>query len=101
MSADPLGKEADAHMVDDAYGLAIKDGADLEVALEFTKGLFDFEKVFVVALDVCGVGPVVEVFVGIELLEGTSGLAGDFLVVGLGALGGGGELGESPGAPCS
>lgn len=34
-----------------------------------------------------------EVFVGFELLEGASGLAGDFLGVGLGALGGG-EFGE-------
>jgi hypothetical protein len=101
----------------------------LEVALEFAKGFFDFEKVFVVALDLRGVGPVDgevcveeipsvvgglggdgvllafplenagivdtigEVFVGFELLEGASGLAGDFLGVGLGALGGG-ELGE-------
>jgi len=37
-------------MVDDAFGLAVEDGADLEVALEFAKGFFDFEKVFVVAL---------------------------------------------------
>jgi hypothetical protein len=116
-------------MVDDAFGLAMEDGADLEVALEFAKGFFDFEKVFVVALDLRSVGPgdgevgveeiptvvggfggdgvllalpledagvvdaVGEVFVGFELLEGASGLAGDFLGVGLGALGGG-ELGE-------
>lgn len=128
--ADPVGQEADAHVVDDALGLAMEDGADLEVALEFAKGFFDFEKVFVVALDLRGVGPVDgevcveeipsvvgglggdgvllafplenagivdtigEVFVGFELLEGASGLAGDFLGVGLGALGGG-ELGES------
>jgi len=116
-------------MVDDAFGLAMEDGADLEVALEFAKGFFDFEKVFVVALDLRGIGPVDgevgveeipsvvgglggdsvllafpledagvvdavgEVFVGFELLEGASGLAGDFLCVGLAALGGG-ELGE-------
>jgi hypothetical protein len=119
--ADPVGQEADEHMVDDAFGLAMEDGADLEVALEFTKGFFDFEKVFVVALDLRSVGPgdgevgveeiptvvggfggdgvllalpleeagvvdaVGEVFVGFELLEGASGLVGDFL---------GGELGE-------
>ena len=127
--ADPIGQEADAHMIDDAFGLAMEDGANLEVALEFAKGFFDFEKVFVVALDLRGIGPVdgevgveeipsvvsglggdgvlfafpledacvidaiSEVFVGFELLEGASGLAGDFLGVGLGALGGG-ELGE-------
>ena len=127
--ADPVGQEADAHVVDDAFGLAMEDGADLEVALEFAKGFFDFEKVFVVALDLRGIGPVDgevgveeipavvgglggdgvllafpledagvvdavgEVFVGFELLEGASGLAGDFLGVGLGALGVG-ELGE-------
>ena len=127
--ADPIGQEADAHVVDDALGLAMEDGADLEVALEFAKGFFDFEKVFLVALDLRGVGAVYgevgveeiptvvgglggdsvlfafplddagvvdavgEVFVGFELLEGASGLAGDFLGVGLGALGGG-ELGE-------
>ena len=28
---------------------------DLEVALEFAKGFFDFKKVFVVVLDLCGV----------------------------------------------
>ena len=49
--ADPVGEEADADMVDDAFGLAMEDRADLEVALEFAKGFFDFEKVFVVALD--------------------------------------------------
>ena len=127
--ADPVGQEADAHVVDDAFGLAMEHGADLEVALEFAEGFFDFEEVFVVALDLGGVGPVDgevgvkeiptvggslggdgvlfafplkdagivdavgEVFVGFELLEGASGLAGDFLGVGLGALGGG-ELGE-------
>ena len=41
--ADPVGQETDAHMVDDAFGLAMEDGADLEVALEFAKGFFDFE----------------------------------------------------------
>ena len=127
--ADPVGEEADAHVVDDALGLVMEDGADLEVALEFAEGFFDFEEVFVVALDLRGIGPVDgevgveeiptvvgglggdgvlfafpledadlvdavgEVFVGLELLEGASGLAGDFLGVGLGALGGG-ELGE-------
>ena len=127
--ADPVCEEADAHMVDDALGLAVEDGADLEVAFEFAEGFFDFEEVFVVALDLGGVGlldgevgvkeiPTVvggfggdgvlfafplqgagvvdavgEVFVGIELLEGASGLAGDFLGVGFGAFGGG-ELGE-------
>jgi hypothetical protein len=116
-------------MVDDAFGLAVEDGADLEVALEFAKSFFDFEEVFVMALDLRGIGPVDgevgveeipavvgglggdgvllafplkdagivdavgEVFVGFELLEGASGLAGDFLCVGLAALGGG-ELGE-------
>ena len=43
-------------MVDDAFGLAMEDGADLEVALEFAKGFFDFEEVFVVALELRGVG---------------------------------------------
>jgi hypothetical protein len=43
-------------MVDDALGLAMEHGADLEVALEFAKGFFDFEEVFVVALDLGGVG---------------------------------------------
>jgi len=56
--ADPIGQEADAHVVDDALGLAMEDGADLEVALEFAKGFFDFERVFVMALDLRGVGPV-------------------------------------------
>ncbi len=36
--ADPVGQETDAHMVDDAFGLAMEDGAELEVALEFAKG---------------------------------------------------------------
>ena len=121
--ADPVGQEADAHMVDDAFGLAMEDGADLEVALEFAKGLFDFEQVFVVALDLRGIGSddwevgveeipsvvgglcgdgvllafpledagaidtIGEVFVGFELLEDASGLAGDFLGIGFGALG--------------
>ena len=128
--ADPIGQEADAHVVDDALGLAMEDGADLEVALEFAKGFFDFEKVFVVALDLCCIGPddgevgveeiptvvgglggdgvllafpledagivdaVGEVFVGFKPLECASGLAGDFLGVGLDAFGCG-ELGES------
>ena len=55
--ADPIGQEAEAHVVDDALGLAMEDGADLEVALEFAKGFFDFEEVFVVALDLRGIGP--------------------------------------------
>jgi hypothetical protein len=54
--ADPVGQEADTRMVDDAFGLAVEDGADLEAALEFAKGFFDFEEVFVVALDLGGVG---------------------------------------------
>jgi len=49
--ADPISQKADAHMVDDAFGLSMEDRADLEVALEFAKGFFDFEKVFVMALD--------------------------------------------------
>ena len=36
--AGPIGQEADAHVVDDALGLAIEDAADLEVALEFAEG---------------------------------------------------------------
>lgn len=127
--ADPVGEEADADMVDDALGLAMEDGADLEVAFEFAEGFFDFEEIFVVGLDLRGIGPgdgevgveeiptvvgglggdgvllafplqdaglvdaVGEVFVGFELLEGASGLAGESLCVGLGALGGG-EFGE-------
>jgi hypothetical protein len=110
-------------VVDDALGLAMEHGADLEVALEFAKGFFDFEEVFVVALNLRGIGPgdgevgveeiptvvgglggdgvllvfpvkdadivdtIGEVFVGLELLECASSLAGDFLGVGLGALG--------------
>jgi hypothetical protein len=35
----------------------MEDGADLEVALEFTKGFFGFDKVFVVALDLRGICP--------------------------------------------
>ena len=54
--ADPVGQKADAHMVDDAFGLAMEDGADLEVALEFAEGFFDFEEVFVVALNLRGIG---------------------------------------------
>lgn len=56
--ADPVGEEADADVVDDALGLVMEDGADLEVALEFAEGFFDFEEVFVVALDLRGIGPV-------------------------------------------
>ncbi len=41
--ADPVSQETDAHMVDDAFGLAMEDGADLDVALEFAKCFFDFE----------------------------------------------------------
>jgi hypothetical protein len=44
-------------MVDETFGLPMEDGADLEVALEFTKGFFDFEKVFVVAWDLRGICP--------------------------------------------
>ena len=127
--ADPVGEEADAHVVDDALGLAMEDGANLEVAFEFAEGFFDFEEVFVAALNLGGISPldgevgveeiptvvgglggvgvllafplkdagvvdtIGEVFVGLELLESASGLAGDFLGVGLGALGCG-ELGE-------
>jgi hypothetical protein len=42
-------------MVDETFGLPMEDGADLEVALEFTKCFFDFDMVFVVALDLRGV----------------------------------------------
>ena len=55
--ADPEGEESDAHMVDEAFGLLMEDGASLEVALEFTKCFFDFDKVFVVALDLRGICP--------------------------------------------
>ena len=55
--ADPVGEEADAHVVDDALGLVMEDRADLEVALEFAEGFFDFEEVFVVALNLRGIGP--------------------------------------------
>jgi hypothetical protein len=55
--ADPVGEESNARMVDETFGLPMEDGADLEVALEFTKGFFDFEKVFVVALDLRGICP--------------------------------------------
>jgi hypothetical protein len=41
--ADPVGQEAGAHMINDAFGRTMEDGADLEVALEFAKGFFDFE----------------------------------------------------------
>ena len=55
--ADPEGEGSDARMVDEAFGLLMEDGASLEVALEFTKGFFDFEKVFVVPLDLRGTCP--------------------------------------------
>ena len=57
-------------------------------------GLGRYGVVFAFPLEDAGVIDAVgEVFVSFELLEGASGLAGDFLGVGLGALGGG-ELGE-------
>ena len=68
-------------MVDEAFGLLMEDGASLEVALEFTKGLFDFEKVFVVPLDLRGTCP----------CDGKIGV-GEIPAV-VGGLGGG-ELGE-------
>ena len=81
--ADPVGQEADAHMVDDALGLAMEDRADLEVALEFAKGFFDFEKVFVVALDLCGIGPV-DGEVGVEEISSVVGsLGGDGVLLAL------------------
>lgn len=55
--ADPVGEESNARMVDETFGLPMEDGADLEVALEFTKCFFDFDKVFVVALDLRGICP--------------------------------------------
>jgi hypothetical protein len=35
--ANPVGKGADASIVDDAFGLTLEDVADLEVAFEFVK----------------------------------------------------------------
>ena len=49
--ADPISQEADAHVVENALWLSVEDGAHFQVALEFAKGLLDFEKIFVVALD--------------------------------------------------
>jgi len=54
--ADPIRQEADAHVVEDALRLSVEDGAHFQVALEFAKGLLDFEKVFVVALDAGRIG---------------------------------------------
>lgn len=54
--ADPISQEADAHVVEDAPGFAVEDGAHFQVAFEFAKGLLDFEEVFVMALDAGGVG---------------------------------------------
>jgi len=59
----------------------MEDGADLEVALEFTKGFFGFDKVFVVALDLRGICPC-DGEIGVREIPGVVG--------GLG----GGELGE-------
>ena len=42
-AGDFAGFAAEAHVVDDAFGLAMEHGEDLEVALEFAKGFFDFE----------------------------------------------------------
>jgi hypothetical protein len=53
--ADSEGEESNARMVDEAFGFSMEDGADLEVALGFTKCLFDFDKVFVVAFDLRGI----------------------------------------------
>ena len=55
--ADPVGEESNARMVDETFGLPMEHGADLEVALEFAKGFFNFAKVFVVALDLRGICP--------------------------------------------
>ncbi len=75
--ADPVGQEADAHMVDDPLGLAMEDGADLEVTLEFAEGFFNFEEVFVVALDLGGISPV-DGEVGVEEIPTVvGGLGGD------------------------
>ena len=64
-------------MVDDAFGLAMEDGSDLEVTLEFAKGFFDFEKAFVVALDLRGIGPC-DGEVGVEEIPTVvGGLGGD------------------------
>ena len=68
-------------MVDEAFELPMEHGADLEGALEFAKGFFDFEKVFVVALDLRGICPCYRE-IGVEEIPSIVGYLG------------GGELGE-------
>jgi hypothetical protein len=80
-------------MIDDAFGLAIEDRADLrgigpddgEVGVEDSPavvgGLGGDSVLFAFPMEDSGVVDAVgEVFVGFELLEGASGLAGDFLL---------------------
>jgi hypothetical protein len=78
--ADPVGEESNARMVDETFGLPMEHGADLEVALEFAKGFFNFAKVFVVALDLRGICPC-DGEIGVGEIPGVMG-------------GLGGELGE-------
>jgi hypothetical protein len=73
--ADPEGEESNARMVDEAFGLLMEDGASLEVALEFTKGFFDFEKVFVVPLELRGTCPC-DVEIGVEEIPSIVGSLG-------------------------
>jgi hypothetical protein len=73
--ADPVGEESNARMVDEAFGLLMEDGASLEVAREFTKGLFDFEKVFVVPLDLRGTCPC-DREIGVGDIQGVVGSLG-------------------------
>jgi hypothetical protein len=43
-------------VVENAFGFVVKDRAHFQAALEFAKGLLDFEKVFVVVLDAWSIG---------------------------------------------
>jgi len=91
--AHPSGQEADVHMIDDAFGLAIEDRADLrgigpgdgEVGVEdipaVVGGLGGDGVLFAFPMEDSGVLDAVgEVFVGFELLEGCVRLGWRFSV---------------------
>ena len=94
--ADPVGEESNARMVDETFGLPMEYGADLEVALEFAKGLFDFEKVFVVPLDLRGTCPCDGEISVMEISGVMGGLGGE---LGDGSLGFG--VAEFTAFPCA